>query len=238
MELAISEAIKTIAESKVQNVGDKIEDIRKSIEDIRESPETGVKELGEQIRNIIKPDLEAIQNFSLEAVKEEAKTMVESLKDGSIFRELTMDEKKKIKEESGWSDKIVDAIGSWAEYQIYKKANLKEAEIGGRKCLIRDDIDWDQKDAEGRTNRERVNLKPPQRPLVPLNRNGEIIELHHIGQHPDSPFAELTMKEHRSKENNPILHDTMKSKSEIDRVIFKVERDQHWQNRVIGGVVS
>lgn len=149
---------------------------------------------------------------------------------------LTEEEKAKIKEVTGWSDEIIDAIGSWEEYEIYKEAGLHEEDINGRKCLIRSDIDWDQKDAEGRTNRERVNLKPPEGPLVPINKNGEKIELHHIGQHSDSPFAELTMKEHRGKGNYSILHDTEKEESEIDRQKFADERSQHWQDRANEGV--
>ena len=233
--MALIQIMKAIVENSVQNAGEKVENVKKVIEDIKEDPGNGIKELGKQIKDAVQPDIEAIQNLSLETIKEEAKIVVEGLKDGSLFRELTEDEKKRIKEETGWSNEIIDAIGSWAEYQIYRKAGLKEAEINGKKCLIRDDIDWDQKDAEGRTNRERVNLKPPEGPLVPINKNGEKIELHHIGQHADSPFAELTMKEHRSKENNAILHNTMKEESEIDRVKFKCERDRHWQARATQG---
>ena len=235
MALALLEALKTIAENTVESAGNKLESIKQVLKDIKDEPESGLKELGQMVKDEVKPDLYAIQNLSIETIKEEVKTVVEGVKDGSLFRELTEEEKKKIKEETGWSDEIVNAMGSWAEYQIYKKAGLKEAEIEGRKCLIRDDIDWDQKDAEGRTNRERVNLKPPEGPLVPINENGEKIELHHIGQHADSPFAELTMKEHRGKENYAILHDTMKEESEIDRAKFKDERDQHWQARASQG---
>ena len=174
--------------------------------------------------------------MSIENLKEEVKQTVDEIKSGDFFRELTDEEKKKIKDETGWSHAIIDAIGSWKEYEIYKKAGLKEAEINGKKCLIRDDIDWDQKDAEGRTNRERVNLKPPEGPLVPINKNGEKVELHHIGQHQDSPFAELTMQEHRSKENYAILHDTSKEESEIDRNQFNKEKKEYWQARAAEGV--
>ena len=64
---------------------------------------------------------------------------------------MTQEQKDKIKEETGWSDEIIDAIGSMEEYQIYKDAGLIEAEIDGRKCLINPNIDMDQKDAFGRT---------------------------------------------------------------------------------------
>ena len=111
------------------------------------------------------------------------------------------------------------------EYEIYKKAGLQEAEINGRKCLIRGDIDWEQKDEMGRTNRERV-----QQGLSPYNKDGKVIELHHIGQHTDSPLAELTQEEHRGKENYHVLHHKS-GESEIDRAVFGVERAEHWENR-------
>ena len=142
---------------------------------------------------------------------------------------LTDEEKEKVKKETGWSDEIIDAIRSMDEYEVYKKAGLVEAEINGKKCLIRNDIDWNQKDAMGRTNKERV-----EQGLVPINKDGNVIELHHIGQHKDSPLAELTVQEHRGKENYNIRHDGTKE-SEIDRQAFAKERAEHWESRANEG---
>ena len=139
---------------------------------------------------------------------------------------MTDEEKQKIKEETGWSDGIVDYIRSMKEYEIYKNAGLEEKEINGKKCLIRSDIDLDQKDEKGRTNKERMEKGKP-----PLDKNGESIELHHIGQKSDSPFAELTKSEHIKNGNDTILHDKNKE-SEIDRLIqFKKEKSDHWKAR-------
>lgn len=148
--------------------------------------------------------------------------------DNNEQKGLTQEQKDKIKEETGWSDEIIDAIGSMEEYQIYKDAGLIEAEIDGRKCLINPNIDMDQKDAFGRTNKERM-----EQGLAPLDKNGNPIELHHIGQKNDSPLAELTQEQHRSKENYSILHDT-KKESEIDRKAFDNERENHWKARAEG----
>ena len=148
--------------------------------------------------------------------------------DNNEQKGLTQEQKDKIKEETGWSDEIIDAIGSMEEYQIYKDAGLIEAEIDGRKCLINPNIDMDQKDAFGRTNKERM-----EQGLAPLEKNGNPIELHHIGQKNDSPLAELTQEQHRSKENYSILHDTKKD-SEIDRKAFDNERENHWKARAEG----
>lgn len=140
---------------------------------------------------------------------------------------LTDEEKAKIKEETGWSDEIIDAISSMEEYEIYKNAGLVEVEINGKKCLVRSDIDWDQKDAFGQTNRERAEQGKP-----PVDKNGKPIELHHIGQKADGPLAELTQEEHRGKENDSVLHDKTKE-SEIDRNHFgNTERPNHWKDRI------
>ena len=143
-------------------------------------------------------------------------------------KELNEEEKARIKEETGWSDEIVDAISSMEEYEVYKKAGLVEAEIDGRPCLINPNIDMDQTDAFGRTNKERMEAG-----LAPLDKDGNPIELHHIGQHADSPLAELTQEQHRGKENYGILHDT-KKESEIDRPAFDGERQEHWKARAEG----
>lgn len=142
---------------------------------------------------------------------------------------LSEEEKIRIKEESGWSDEIIDSLGSIEEYEIYREAGLIEVEIGEKKCLIRKDIDWEQKDSLGRTNKERAVMG-----LSPINQDGKVIELHHIGQHADSPLAELTPEQHRGKGNDTVLHDKTKE-SEIDRQAFASERNNHWETRANEG---
>lgn len=140
-----------------------------------------------------------------------------------VKKELTDEEKQKIKEETGWSDGIVDYIRSMKESEIYKNAGLEEREINGRKCLIKKDLALDQIVKEGKTNRDLIKEKHS-----PLGKDERPIELHHIGQRPDSPLAELTYTEHRK--NYKILHDDRKE-SEINRSKFAEERNEHWQSR-------
>lgn len=66
--------------------------------------------------------------------------------------------------------------------------------------------------------------------MSPINRDGKIIELHHIGQKSDSPFAELTSEEHRGKGNDKILH-RKTIDSEINRIRYASEKSQHWTER-------
>lgn len=139
---------------------------------------------------------------------------------------LTSEDRIKIKEVTGWSSEIVNSIKTKEEYEIYRKAGLREEIINGKPCLVRSDINWDQKDVMGRTNKERA-----EQGLPPLDKNGKAIELHHIGQKNDSPLAELTQEEHRGKGNDVILHQKNKE-SEIDRGAFARERSEHWTARV------
>ena len=164
---------------------------------------------------------------SFEEADKPLNSNLETGKEDNIERiPLTDEQRERIKEESGYSDEVIDNISSWEEYEIYRDAGLKEAEFNSEKCLIRDDIDFDQKDSMGRNNRERI-----EQGLSPINKDGKVIELHHIGQNADSPLAELTQQEHRGKGNDTILHDKTKE-SEIDRVKFTRERNDYWTDRV------
>jgi hypothetical protein len=128
-------------------------------------------------------------------------------------------------EARGFPKEILDVIGSEAEGRIYEEANLEPAQVNGKDALIRTDIDYDQKDALGRTNLERMKLG-----LAPLDDKGKPIELHHIGQKQDSPLAELTGAEHRGNGNDNVLHNKLKE-SEIVRDNFDKERQEYWKAR-------
>lgn len=215
----IGEKIKEAFESNISELADK------SIEDIKNAGD-GVMTKLDDIKNLTPEQLREKMEQNLEQAKETLEGNKEGTETDEGAKEgLTDEEKSKIKEETGWSDEIIDAIGSWKEYEIYKNAGLVDAEIGGKKCLIRNDIDWNQKDAMGRTNKERA-----EQGLSPINKDGKVIELHHIGQHANSPLAELTQEEHRGKGNDTILHDKTKE-SEIDRQSFAGERSEHWATR-------
>lgn len=179
-------------------------------------------------------DIETARDSSLSSVLEENKEKRE-VQDSRVNETdesnegndgLTDEQKERLREITGWSDEILDSIGSWDEAEIYMKAGLKEVEINGKKCLIREDIDLDQEDDDGITNREKMERGRP-----PITKDGEEVELHHIGQKQNSPLAELTMEQHRGVGNDTILHDKTKE-TEIDRNEFGKERREHWKNRI------
>lgn len=111
------------------------------------------------------------------------------------------------------------------ELEIYENADLELKEINSRDVLAKSDINPNQLDIFGNSNIERMEQGKP-----PLDEQGKLIELHHIGQGKNSPLAELTVQEHRGSENYSVLHDRSKP-SEINRLEFKIEREEHWKSR-------
>lgn len=224
------------------------ETAKMSVETVKNISETGVKEtLRNQVENIkstgdaVLSKLDDIKNLTPEQLREkmeenlsqrETENNFETGEEQETREGLTDEEKAKIKEETGWSDEIVDAIGSMEEYEIYKKAGLIEAEISGKKCLIRTDIDWNQTYIDSFTKEEKTNADRIKEGLAPIDKNGKPIQLHHIGQHANSPLAELTFEEHRSNGNHNILHDNSKS-TEIhgEGSSWDSERKEYWENR-------
>lgn len=149
--------------------------------------------------------------------------------------------KLNIQKRTGWSNDIIDNLRSKEEAEIYIKANLREAIIGGRSALIRSDIDWSDypckrnkwlkgklADYDNWIDYNNADLIGEGFP--PRDFNGDPIELHHIGQRQDSPFAELRWHEHMGDGNNRILHE-MGKESEIDRGLFDKEKSNYWRAR-------
>ena len=144
-------------------------------------------------------------------------------------------EDAEIKEKSEYSDEINDHISSVEELEVYQNANLREENIDGRKCLVKDDIDMDYVDPKsGKTNRELMEMG-----RAPYDaKTGEKIELHHIGQDYDSPLAELTEDtEHgdcyaalHTKEGESWRNDKQKNNH-----YNGVQRPNPWKARAKGG---
>lgn len=207
---------------------------RKEIDVGKESLEhTEIKDESEKLETL-KPDISYIERTSLATLMAqngstgEVKSLIVSKNVENNEEGLSNEEKNRIKEEHpDWPDEIIDAISSWEEYQIYDKANFNVGYINGKPCLIRADINLNQKDAQGRTNQERM-----ENGLSPLDSNGRPIELHHIGQRADSPLVELTYEEHHLDGNDSILHDKNKE-SEVhgNGNNWNSQRKTHWESR-------
>lgn len=145
---------------------------------------------------------------------------------------LSEDERRDLEEETGWSKDIVDKIDTAEQADIYKKAELTEDEINDRKCLVKD-IDLDYTDPKtGKTNRELMALGRP-----PIDSTtGERIELHHMGQEYESPFAELCENSEHGDGNDTILHDknidSWRQDDKLKNRYNNVDRPKHWTERL------
>ncbi|MCL1998237.1 MAG: HNH/ENDO VII family nuclease [Turicibacter sp.] len=135
--------------------------------------------------------------------------------------------------ESGWSTDITDFIRSTDEFRIYERARLTETDIGGRRALTRNDINWFQVDEFGRTNLQRI-----ENGLAPLDTRNQSIELHHIGQERNSPLAELTIDEHRRGGNSGVLHPSGTSDVHGEGSNWQVEREQYWRDRAAADITA
>lgn len=190
---------------------------RLSVKDVK--PETGMS---------VNEAMEYVRKAYFSDSGEKSQGEVSDLRQG-----LTDEEKIKIKEETGWSNEIVDHIGSMEQYEIYKNAGLHEAEVDGRPCLVKD-IDMDYVDPKtGMTNRERLEHKP--RPLSPIDaKTGEKIELHHMGQDFNGPFAELCENSEHGDGNHSVLHDVNSESWRRDpdkKHEYQDQKDAHWSAR-------
>jgi len=192
---------------------------------------------------IEKPDIAFIERTSRQALIEQnnANAIEKNIKNSDAESDsagkegLSDEEKTKIKEETGWSDEVINLILNMKQYEILKNAGLKEVEINGRKCLIKENIDLDYTDLDGVSNRERIT-----RGLAPLDsKTGKPIELHHLGQKKDSPLVELTEEEHRTgefedgKKNQSLWHsnDIVSEVHGENEGEWKKEREAYWKAR-------
>ena len=206
-----------------------------------------VSELTESIERfgtseIKKPDISFIERtarialFTMKETLSEGTGNIENTSESDSVKDegLTNEEKAKIKEETGWSDEIIENIKNMKQYELLKNAGLKETEINGRKCLIKENIDLDYTDEDGISNRDRI-----ARGLAPLDsRTGKPIELHHLGQKENSPLVELTEEEHRTgeyedgKKNQSLWHNnTIGTEVHDEGNNWTQEREAYWKAR-------
>lgn len=186
---------------------------------------------GERIQRAELPDDSGFRSYRTELPNDSGEQTYRNKIESNRLHDA---EKAKIKEESCFSNEIIEHIDNIDQYNILKDAGLKELEANGRKCLVKENIDLDYVDEDGISNRERMT-----RGLAPLDRkNGNPIELHNLGQKADSPLVELTVEEHRTgeyecgKKNQTLWHDNAQ-KTEVhgEGNHWDPERRAHWKAR-------
>ncbi len=154
----------------------------------------------------------------------------EYIDEGGKQGELSDTDRAELKEETGWSDEVVDSIDTFEQAEIYKNADLHEDNINGRECLVKE-IDYDYVDEKtGMTNRERM-----AKGRSPYDaKTGEKIELHHMGQEYDAPFAELTENSEHGDGNHSILHPRTEDSWRNDKTLeaqYSKEKREHWKTK-------
>jgi len=144
---------------------------------------------------------------------------------------------KQIYIDSPYSNEINMFFSGYEEFAYMVSLGLRESEFT-RKSLIRE-IDLDLYVTEkGNTNREL--MLQGCAPYASDDKDDFII-LHHIGQKPEAPFAELTNSEHMRFGNNKLLHQSEKESWRNDgdtEKLFLAEREQYWMQRAKKNVDS
>lgn len=145
-------------------------------------------------------------------------------------------QKEYIYEDSHFSSVINENISNYREFYLYYTLNLQEAVVT-RPALIKEiDLDlWVS--SKNCTNRDLMLKGKP--PYAYDDENGAI-DLHHIGQKYDAPFAELTTEEHLMYGNNHIFHisenESWRSNKEKEKAFAK-ERSNYWKKRANGDYI-
>lgn len=129
---------------------------------------------------------------------------------------------------SPYSKTINDYIKTTEELKLYMNAGLKESFVK-RPTLIFD-VKIDYLTPTGATNLERM-----LRGEAPYDyETGQVIQLHHIGQQYESPFAELPKLLHIGAETYSVLHDTDIESWRLDKKLVRLttkEITEHWRKR-------
>jgi len=152
-----------------------------------------------------------------------------------VTKKRQQNQRETIASNSPYSPKINDRISSYEELYRYASLGLKEAEVT-RLSLVREIDPNLYVSVEERTN---LQLMTEGRSPYAYDAEDGRIELHHIGQGEDAPFAELTDGEHSMYGNSKILHDLKidswrQSKSALSA--FYKEREIYWQMRASGDI--
>ena len=141
---------------------------------------------------------------------------------GATAAGLTMDEVATIQKETKWPISVIKQIHNMDEYQALATCELIPVMVDGETALrpSLSSLDPDLVDDMGRTNLQRA-----AEGLAMLDKNGNTLELHHIGQQADATLALLTQEQHDAA----ALHG-FETTSLIDRTEFAAKRKAFWKS--------
>lgn len=137
-------------------------------------------------------------------------------------------QREEIRKASPYSADITSHIRIYNELRLYCSLELQESYIT-RPCLVKN-IDFDLWiSAENCTNLE---LMQKGKAPYAFDASDGRIDIHHIGQKYDAPFAELTIEEHN--DNSQLLHSSHKDSWRSEKSLstaFEQERISYWKRR-------
>lgn len=160
----------------------------------------------------------------------EDKELIEKIRSLHLFfyKQYELNREQEINSVSPYSIEINKYIRRPEELEIYKSCNLTETVITRRTLIYPVDISY--KYGGGISNLERMlNGDSPRDALT-----GEVIELHHIGQRFDSPFAELPRLTHCSTKTYRLLHDSSIESWRINKRLITLTQQEsikYWKIR-------
>lgn len=143
-------------------------------------------------------------------------------------KEISREERKqRVEKSSPYSRQINVFIRTTKELQVYTNLNLTETTVTRPTLIL--DVDPYYCDKSGETNIEKMmSGKSPVDSVT-----GDVVDLHHIGQKYDSPFAELPHSIHELGGNYSVLH-TTKSSWRNNKELVKLttsEITNYWKKR-------
>ena len=160
----------------------------------------------------------------------EDKELIEKIRSLHLFfyEQYELNREREINSISPYSAEINKYIRRPEELEIYKSCNLTETVITRRTLIYPVDISY--KYGGGVSNLERMlNGDSPRDAFT-----GEVIELHHIGQRFDSPFAELPRLTQCSTKTYRLLHDASIESWRINKHLITLTQQEsikYWKIR-------
>lgn len=139
--------------------------------------------------------------------------------------------RREIRKKSPYSDCINEFISSVPELEIYKSQGLTEGFITRPSLMMKIDLDYVAPGLK-KSNKERMMKGDPPYDHV----TGEVIELHHMRQDFDAPFAELPHSIHIGSKYNSTLHHIKRNDSwrcdKKKEAQFQKQKKEYWKKRI------
>ena len=125
---------------------------------------------------------------------------------------------------------VAKYIHTFQEMQYYLERNYHEVCWDGQPALIVD-VNPDYITKNGERNRDRMKKGDP--PYIPdPTWDDHVYDIHHIGQHPTSPFAIIPSMHHNSSEYSVYFHPSKQERKDFHGPEFSAQKKTFWKNYI------